>query len=343
MERLKEITSGKPVVDMEIPIDKIDRSATALVRERINDEVVAEYALAEALPPIQVFRGDGEFHAGDGGHRISAHIRNGLKKIKARVIDCGSAAVAREAARLCAFAANETHGLRRTIADKRKAVNSAFAVPNYASLSDREIASMCRVSHQLVGDIRAELTKRGKLTGAGASKRQTAKEEPEQRFTAPSGRTTTEGPDAEPTTTVTPDSVVPQPVAEPEPDEELRDGLGRLVPVALQPTFRLAKAFVTDFNRELNSTYQDLVTAAEEAWGSGLFSIYPTVKQDLSKVKSDVAASIPFCVCPNIDHPNHATECKLCIQKRGWLTRHNFHQQDKLTQDKIKAKAEEQQ
>lgn len=100
---------------------------------------------------------------------------------------------------------------------------------------------------------------------------------------------------------------------------------------------------MTDFNRELNSTYQDLVTAAEEAWGSGLFSIYPTVKQDLSKVKSDVAASIPFCVCPNIDHPNHATECKLCIQKRGWLTRHNFHQQDKLTQDKIKAKAEEQQ
>jgi hypothetical protein len=189
---------------------------------------------------------------------------------------------------------------------------------------------------RVVGAIRAELTKRGKLTGGAASKRQP---KPEPVDDTPSGRTTTEEPfeEDEPTTAVTPEST------EPEPEEELRDGFGRVVPVALLPTFRLAKGFVTDFNRELNSTYQDLVTAAEESWGVGLFSIYPTVKQDISKIKTDVAASIPFCVCPNIDHEEHATACKVCIQKRGWLTRHNFQQLDKITQDKIKAKAEESQ
>jgi hypothetical protein len=50
------------------------------------------------------------------------------------------------------FKANDRHGLRRTNADKRYAV--ALALREFGELSDRAIAEICGVGHQLVADVR---------------------------------------------------------------------------------------------------------------------------------------------------------------------------------------------
>lgn len=50
--------------------------------------------------------------------------------------------------------ANTQHGLRRSQADKRKAVGIMLADPEWSKWSDREIARRCGVSHPFVGKLR---------------------------------------------------------------------------------------------------------------------------------------------------------------------------------------------
>lgn len=57
-----------------------------------------------------------------------------------------------------ALSANSSHGLRRSNADKRNAVLVALADPEWAQLSDRQIADLCGVSQPFVGRIRKELS-----------------------------------------------------------------------------------------------------------------------------------------------------------------------------------------
>lgn len=53
--------------------------------------------------------------------------------------------------------ANATHGLRRTNADKRRAVETLLRDEEWGAKSDRWIAEKCGVGNQLVGHIRREL------------------------------------------------------------------------------------------------------------------------------------------------------------------------------------------
>jgi hypothetical protein len=57
---------------------------------------------------------------------------------------------------LFAVGANATHGLRRTNADKRRAVLTLLHDPEWRQWSDSEIAHKCRVSRPLVAEMRAE-------------------------------------------------------------------------------------------------------------------------------------------------------------------------------------------
>ena len=103
------------------------------------------------FPPLVVFF-DGEFYwLADGFHRHAAHVKNGDVEIDADV---------REGSKLDAIkfslSANETHGLRRTQADKRNAVLTALASPEWKELSGREIAKLCNVSHDLVARVKRE-------------------------------------------------------------------------------------------------------------------------------------------------------------------------------------------
>ena len=59
---------------------------------------------------------------------------------------------------LAAAAANATHGLRRTNADKRRAVLTLLRDPEWVKWSDRKIGAGRSVDHKTVAAIRARAT-----------------------------------------------------------------------------------------------------------------------------------------------------------------------------------------
>ncbi len=129
-------------------------------RAAIDPGVVAEYAEAlEAgaeFPPVEVV-GDGAAHwLVDGFHRFYAHRRLGRTQIRA-VVSTGML----EDARWRSLGANKTHGLRRTNADKAKAVRKALKLR--ADLSDRAIAEHVGVDHKTVARYREAVDQRQML------------------------------------------------------------------------------------------------------------------------------------------------------------------------------------
>lgn len=132
---------------------KIDGDTQA--RESIDEATVAEYADAMAsgveFPPITVVYDGRHFWLVDGFHRYHAATKAGVKSLQSVTVR-GT----RETARWLACGANQTHGLRRTNADKRRAVSIALSLK--PELSDRAIAEHCGVDHKTVAAVRAEST-----------------------------------------------------------------------------------------------------------------------------------------------------------------------------------------
>jgi hypothetical protein len=91
---------------------------------------------------------------------VGAHRSAGLDIITAIVHQGG-----RKEALLHALGANTDHGLRRTNADKEKAVNIALKEPYTRGLSDNQIAEICKVSQPYVSKIRHLLANNGYKLG----------------------------------------------------------------------------------------------------------------------------------------------------------------------------------
>jgi hypothetical protein len=108
-------------------IDKLILDAGTQMREQIDEFLVEEYAEAYRngvqMPPIDVFT-DGDFvWVGDGFHRVHGAKRSGMTEIPGATHN-GTL----EDAKWFACAANRAHGLRRTNADKRRAVEMALLI-----------------------------------------------------------------------------------------------------------------------------------------------------------------------------------------------------------------------
>lgn len=124
-------------------------------RESINDGVASEYAEAykagEKLPAPVVFEDDdGNRWLGDGFTRIRAARLAGWD-----CIECELRKGSLEDAILYAAGANERHGQRRTKADRHRAIETAIKLR--PELSNREIANICHVSHELVRQVRSRV------------------------------------------------------------------------------------------------------------------------------------------------------------------------------------------
>ena len=138
-----------------LELTKVQKGAQ--VREAINEATVAEYVerieSGVQFPPIIVFFDGNNYWIADGWHRLMAHEHSGCLTISAEVKLGGE----RDALQY-ALSANSAHGLPRTNADKRNAVEIALADPEWSKLSTREIADLCAVSHNLVAEIRRGLS-----------------------------------------------------------------------------------------------------------------------------------------------------------------------------------------
>jgi hypothetical protein len=141
---------------MNINLDKIKIDGGTQSRAKIDQDVVSEYAdlikSGTIFPAVTVFHDGAEYFLADGFHRYFANRKAGSPNILVEVHE----GTLRDAI-LHSFGANHSHGLRRTAADKRKAVVGMLSDIEWQDWSDREIARHCRVSPMLVATVRKEL------------------------------------------------------------------------------------------------------------------------------------------------------------------------------------------
>jgi hypothetical protein len=146
-----EIQAVGPVM---FPLAELTRDPELACRAAgVNKATATEYAEAmkagASFPPVVVFAdGKGAHWLADGFHRCAASELAGLSEIAADVRQ-GS----RKDALLYAASANSSHGLRRTNADKRRAV--LLVLGNFPKWSDRKIGEICGVDHKTVAAARA--------------------------------------------------------------------------------------------------------------------------------------------------------------------------------------------
>lgn len=138
---------------MKLKLDKIRIDGGTQPREDIDEQIVKEYATAmmegEAFPDVVVFNDGARYWLADGFHRYHASKKLGYLEINA-TIESGT----KRDAVLYSVSANSKHGLRRSNADKRKAVLTLLNDEEWSGWNDSEIARQCSVSHTFVAKMR---------------------------------------------------------------------------------------------------------------------------------------------------------------------------------------------
>src|SRR5690606_24706601 len=122
-------------------------------RAEMDAVVIADYADAmregATFPPVVAFYDGAAYWLADGFHRAEAARVAGLDSIAADVRQ-GT----RRDAVLYSVGANAAHGLRRTNADKRRAVLALLDDDEWGRWSDGEIARRANVSQPFVSKLR---------------------------------------------------------------------------------------------------------------------------------------------------------------------------------------------
>jgi hypothetical protein len=122
-------------------------------RTEINETTVAEYAESikngDEFPAVLVYFDGINYNLTDGYHRAHAHKRAGKASILCEVVN----GTFRDA-QLRAAGVNANHGMRRTHADKRKAVMMLLDDLEWSEWGNSEIARRCGVSPTFVAGLR---------------------------------------------------------------------------------------------------------------------------------------------------------------------------------------------
>ena len=128
----------------------------AQMRVEMKPDVVREYAddmaAGTVFPPVVVYHDGTNYWLGDGFHRVEAARKLERETIDADVRDGG----ARQAI-LHGIGSNASHGLRRTQADKRRAIERLLRDEEWSKWSNRKIAKAAGVDHKTVEKVRREL------------------------------------------------------------------------------------------------------------------------------------------------------------------------------------------
>lgn len=124
------------------------------------DDLATAYRNDKAIPPIEVVDTGYKKIIVDGFHRYS-----GAKAAGVSIIECYVTVGTEREAFIMSLRANaKNKALKRTNADKRKAVLSALADDEFKKLSNRKISTMCDVSHSIVNKVKTEITTSGNVS-----------------------------------------------------------------------------------------------------------------------------------------------------------------------------------
>lgn len=123
-------------------------------RVEIDESAVSDYSDAietgDKFPPVLAFFDGIHYYLTDGYHRYHAHKRAGKASIEVEVIN----GTFRDAI-FHATSVNSKHGMRRSNADKRKAVMTLLEDFEWESMTSSEIARHCGVSVAFVSNLRS--------------------------------------------------------------------------------------------------------------------------------------------------------------------------------------------
>jgi hypothetical protein len=168
-----------------IPIERIRQDGGTQARAGLDEATIADYAATwqdlsyeqnglDRMPPIVVFYDGESYWLADGFHRVAAYERflaDGKPSASPHTMRADVRQGTRREAVLYAAGANADHGLRRTTADKERAVLALLRDEEWGQWSDREIARRCKVSHDFVRNV---TERHGLSTGRASSARKTA-------------------------------------------------------------------------------------------------------------------------------------------------------------------------
>lgn len=174
MERVAERVKGagadvalasEPPDGVMLPVDLLRTDGDTQMRAGLDEATVQEYTDAMLnyggwgeFPAVTAYRDGAYYWLCDGFHRVAAYKRAfGRSGPNPAPVPVKAKTGPRREAILHAAGANARHGLRRTNADKRRAVTALLKDEEWSQWSDREIARKCAVSDRLVNTIRADL------------------------------------------------------------------------------------------------------------------------------------------------------------------------------------------
>ena len=139
-----------------LPLDSIEIHGGTQARAGININFVDEYAQAmesgAEFPPCIVFSDGAQNWMGDGFHRYHA-----ARKLMRTEIACEIRTGTLRDAILFACGANQAHGIPRSAADKRTAVNILLTDKEWKKRGVKWIADQCGVSESVVRRLVDEL------------------------------------------------------------------------------------------------------------------------------------------------------------------------------------------
>jgi len=143
---------------MLIDLNKIRIDGGTQPRAAIDEEVVSEYidhlGAGGTFPPVVVFDDSKQYWLADGFHRYHAHKRAQASGLPITAIQASVRPGTQRDAILYSVGANAVHGLRRTNADKRRAVQCLLDDPEWRLWNNHEIARRCGVGDDMVASMR---------------------------------------------------------------------------------------------------------------------------------------------------------------------------------------------
>jgi uncharacterized ParB-like nuclease family protein len=170
----------------DLSLDVIDVHGGTQTRVKTDDEAISSYAAEMAqgtvFPPITVYFDGATYWLADGFHRYLAAKRIEQPTIRAEVHAGGRTDALRHA-----LGANATNGVYRNNADKRNAVE--IALREWSDRANPVIADICKVSVELVRQIRREMTQSQRLPQTEVVTGRDGKEYPAAIERQPRGKT----------------------------------------------------------------------------------------------------------------------------------------------------------
>lgn len=145
-------------LEMDLATDNILASAATQVRKKLDRDTIDQYTQdmqnGAIFPRLVVFAeaGGDRYILADGFHRHHAYVNAEIGQCPVEVHEGGL-----HEALMYALQANDEHGLRRSNADKRNAVEIALKDPEISTQTVNEIADICRVNERTVRRIRDDM------------------------------------------------------------------------------------------------------------------------------------------------------------------------------------------